>query len=332
MTAPLATVLIPAKDEERWIRDCLESVAAQDHPHHMLEVIVVVDATSTDRTDVIAKEFLEGQDFAAQRGGPEPRWRDARQPERGIVRRPRRGAVPRRRAQPHPPSLRPDLRRRAGRAPEVVVVGGAQLAVPSRDGSVGVGIARALNNRFAMGWSRYRRGAASGAADTVYLGAFRTEQLRRAGGWSSRFPTNQDFELNRRLGADGLVWFDASLPVEYIPRTSVAGLYQQYVRFGRWKVRYWRRAGDRPRPRQVALLVVVPVGAVAAAGALTRVRRPGLLVGALIAGAAVLEARGTRGPSGGPRARAVSVGAIAAVAGGWLSGAWRELVRPSHDD
>ena len=40
---PLATVLIPAKDESRWLRGCLESVARQDYPSHMIEVVVVVD-------------------------------------------------------------------------------------------------------------------------------------------------------------------------------------------------------------------------------------------------------------------------------------------------
>ena len=52
-------MLIPAKDEARWIRECLDSVAAQDYPLHMIEVFVVVDAASSDDTDVVAKEFLD---------------------------------------------------------------------------------------------------------------------------------------------------------------------------------------------------------------------------------------------------------------------------------
>jgi succinoglycan biosynthesis protein ExoA len=332
MNARLATVLIPAKDEERWIRDCLASVAAQDHPHHMMEVIVVVDAASSDRTDLVAKEYLETQDFArieivrSPGGGTPGNLNAGLSVARGDVlcRVDARSRIP-----PH--YVRACVDRLVTRG-DVAVVGGAQVAVPSREDAVGAGIARALNNRFAMGWSRYRRGAESGATETVYLGAFRTEELRRLGGWSSCFPTNQDFELNRRLGANAVVWFDASLSVAYVPRAHLGDLYRQYVRFGRWKVRYWRRTGDRPRARQLGLLVAVPLTAVAAAGAVATTRHRASLVAGLIAAVVLLEASGTRGPAGGPAARTVSVAAMGAVGTGWLSGAWRELLHSSRDE
>jgi succinoglycan biosynthesis protein ExoA len=328
---PLVTVLIPAKDEAAWIGQCLESIARQDYPLHMIEVVVVVDASSADDTDVIAKGFLDEHGFARTEvvrspGGGTPGNLNA-----GLALA--RGEV----------LCRVDARSRIpghyvwscvdvlSSRRDVVVTGGAQVAIPSRDDHIGVGIARALNNRFAMGWSRYRRSAASGAADTVYLGAFRTDQLRGAGGWSTRFPTNQDFELNRRLSRDGLVWFDATVRVEYLPRTSRSELYRQYVRFGRWKVRYWRATGDRPRPRQIALLVAIPVAAGGAIAAIARLRRWKLVAALALGGAFVLEASGTQGPEGGIRARAVAVGAMGTVAGGWLFGAWRELLRPTRD-
>ncbi len=48
------SVIIPARNAAAWIRDALDSVAAQDHP--ALEVIVVDDG-STDSTASIASEF-----------------------------------------------------------------------------------------------------------------------------------------------------------------------------------------------------------------------------------------------------------------------------------
>jgi glycosyltransferase involved in cell wall biosynthesis len=53
---PLVSAIIPAKDEERTLADCLASVCAQDYPH--LEILVV-DDRSTDRTPAIAREFAE---------------------------------------------------------------------------------------------------------------------------------------------------------------------------------------------------------------------------------------------------------------------------------
>ncbi|WP_406696032.1 glycosyltransferase family 2 protein [Singulisphaera sp. Ch08] len=51
---PLVTAIIPAKDEERTLSECLASVCAQSYPN--LEIIVV-DDRSTDRTGAIAREF-----------------------------------------------------------------------------------------------------------------------------------------------------------------------------------------------------------------------------------------------------------------------------------
>jgi glycosyltransferase involved in cell wall biosynthesis len=51
---PLVTAIIPAKDEEGTLADCLTSVLSQTYPN--LEVLVVNDR-STDRTAEIAEEF-----------------------------------------------------------------------------------------------------------------------------------------------------------------------------------------------------------------------------------------------------------------------------------
>ncbi len=52
--APLVTAIIPAKDEELTLADCLTSVCAQAYPH--LEILVI-DDRSVDRTRQIADDF-----------------------------------------------------------------------------------------------------------------------------------------------------------------------------------------------------------------------------------------------------------------------------------
>lgn len=326
MSAPLVTVVVPARNEERDIGDCLDAILAQDHPHHRLEV-VVVDGASTDRTAELAEKHLAAGNLA-----------------RAIVVRNHRGDTPSNLnlglaeargevlCRVDARSLIPShyVRRCAevlGQRPEVAVVGGAQVAVPRDLSPTATGIARALNNRWGMGLARYRRGASSGPADTVYLGAFRTDDLRAAGGWDERFPTNQDFELNRRMSQRGIVWFEAGMEVGYRPRESLGDLFRQYQRFGSWKVRYWRETGDRPRPRQVAMLVVPVVGTAAVALSLTRPRRARRVAALSAASAALFEIAGPRGPSTSPAGHLVSLGASVAVAGGWTLGAWGELLR-----
>ncbi len=51
---PLVSAIIPAKDEEKALPECLASVCAQSYPN--LEILVINDR-STDRTTAIAEEF-----------------------------------------------------------------------------------------------------------------------------------------------------------------------------------------------------------------------------------------------------------------------------------
>src|SRR5512139_869737 len=57
--APLISVCIPARNEERNIRACVEAVLAQDYPN--FEVIVLEDR-STDATQEILRSLLMESD------------------------------------------------------------------------------------------------------------------------------------------------------------------------------------------------------------------------------------------------------------------------------
>ena len=329
MSDVLVTVLVPAKDEARWIGACLASIAAQGYPHHLLEVIVVVDGLTTDATESDARRALSGHDYfdadvLRHASGGTPANLNAglaRAQGQVVCRVDARSRIP-------PDYVRACVEVLQTRA-EVAVVGGAQIAVAPSDDALGRGIARALNNRWGMGLSRYRRGAESGASDTVYLGAFRTTDLRAAGGWNTALSTNQDFDLNRRLAKTGVIWFDGSLPVEYVPRPNLRALYTQYRRFGSWKARYWRLTGDRPRPRQVVLMVGVPLAALAGAAVVTFGSTQQRAVATVSAAAALafVEWRGSPTPRGGPAVHAWSAVALGVVGFGWLRGVWGRAIR-----
>lgn len=328
--ASLVTVVIPCRNEAGSIGGAIQHVLAQEYPPGRMEV-VVVDGASSDGSDEVARAALMGTCLRrwavlgnAAANTPSNLNRGLAWAEGSlVVRVDARSLIP-----------VDYVARVVGTLsdPDVTVVGGRQVAVARGAGVVETGIARALNNRWGMGLSRYRRGsAASGPADTVYLGAFRRDDLEAAGGWNEAFPTNQDFELNRRLSQKGIVWFDAELSVEYAPRRTLAALFQQYHRFGRWKMRYWRATGDRPRPRQVVILAA-PVAAAMAVGVLAS-RHPATLVAAALAltGAAV-EHGGSAGAPAAVPVRVVALTALGAVAVGWWSGVARELLRPQPFD
>lgn len=317
---PLVTVVVPAKNEAADIAGCVAHIAAQDYPVNRLEVMVI-DGASTDATATIASEALRRCGFAASDVLTNAKGTTPSNLNLGLSRA--HGEV----------LVRVDARSRIERhhvrtcvevlqaRPDVAVVGGSQLAIPRDPGSVSVGIARALNNRWSMGLSRYRRRTSSGPADTVYLGAFRTDQLRDAKGWDDRLLTNQDFELNRRIGRRGLVWFDSRLCVAYIPRRSLGALLRQYHRFGRWKSVYWRITGDRPLPRQYGLVAAPVVVATTLAIAMCQRATRLPTIACLALGLAVFESRGSTSPHApGPGAHLVAAAASGVVAAGWWSG------------
>lgn len=324
--APMVSVLIPARNEEEDIERCLRAVLAQDHPHDRME-IVLVDGGSTDETSQRARRTLQEGDVSwtliSNPAGTTPSNLNVglEQAEGDIVCRvDARSTIP-----PHYLGTCAEVLETRS---EVVVVGGTQSARPRVRTPREAGIARALNNRLAMGGARYRSSAVSGPADTVYLGAFRTAELRRAGGWDERFATNQDFELNRRLGRSGIVWFEEGLTVEYRPRRTLPELWQQYHRFGRWKVRYWRSTDDPPRPRQLVAIAAPATVVLAACGAVAvskeRLRTSGVVFGCGAIGLVLVDHVGVSGPAS-PPVRLVAMAATATVAGAWLSGIAREL-------
>ena len=255
---PLISVVIPAKNEAADLPTAIASIAAQDYPLERIEVSVV-DGDSTDGTAEVAEELLRALSLHRFAVLANPNGNTPSNLNRGlawsrgefIVRVDARSQIP-------SDYLRRTTAILADRS-QVVVTGGSQVAIPRTGNLRDQAIVAALNNPWAMGGSRYRRQAASGPSDTVYLGVFRRAQLSEVNGWNEQFSTNQDFELNRRIAALGIVWFEAGLPVGYLPRRSAAALFRQYHRFGRWKAHYWVSSGRRPERRQWILLVAPPV-------------------------------------------------------------------------
>ncbi len=200
------------------------------------------------------------------------------------------------------------------------VVGGRMIAQPV-DSLVGRGIALANRSSWGAGPAKFHSGATSGPAETVYLGAFRTQVVRELGGWAEDVGVNEDYELNHRIRKAGHgIWLAVDLGVGYRPRGSFKLVAIQYFRYGRSKAAVMRRHPDSVKTRQVLPSMLFP----AAAGILIPpLRTLGVLsVGthsaAVVAGAARSDA------ALGDRV----TGALAALAmhWSWSLGFWHGLI------
>lgn len=321
MGAPLVTVVIPVLDEAARLSDCLAALAAQDLPASTIEVLVV-DGGSTDGTVAEARRLLAGRGWWRAAVLSSPAGDRSSNLNVGLA----AASAPmlvRVDARSRPPShyLRRCLDVLEAR-PDVAVVGGRQRAVAPGGGTMAIGVARALNNRWGTGLSKYRRSTVSGPTETVYLGVYRTAQLRGIGGWRTDLAVNEDFDVNRRLRPLGTAWFEAGLTVDYVPR-PLLGLLRQYWAFGIGKARYWRLSGDRPRPRQI-LLLAGPAAGLALGGAVLATAgagAAGLLVASAAAAALAVEVVGTDGPRAeGPASHLVATAALAGACSAWWAG------------
>jgi succinoglycan biosynthesis protein ExoA len=332
MTSPRITVLIPARNEEADIAGCIDVIGGQDYPLAAIQLIVV-DAASDDGTRAEVERAASRHPFGEVLVLDNP----ARRTSVGLnigLRQARGAFLARVDARSRVPSdyLRACVATMEQR-PEVGVTGGAQVARARSPRLVDVGIAGALRNRWATGMSRYRRASTSGPSDTVWMGFFRTEELRDLGGWADAVALNEDYELNSRYRAAGrTVWFDASLRSDYLPRTSLGGLARQYFRFGRVKGTWWAR-GQRPARRQVALLAAPPAFAVVLVGLARRFGPASAVLLPLLL--AAVERAGRTDRPGEPHSPVMASTAIAVLSGSWwtgvVAGVAGELAHVKHE-
>lgn len=230
--APLATIVIPMRNEEETIRECLDSVLANRVPHGELEVLVL-DGDSSDASARLVRELA----------ATDPRVRLLPNPDRLQAAAFNRGLAEARgeyliRMDAHT-RYEPDYVAECIRLLEetgAAGVGGVQRATGRTP--VAEAIAAAVSSRFAAGDAKYRHATRPAWVDTVYLGAWRTATLREVGGMNPAWAVNEDYEMNVRLrAAGGRMYLSPSIRSTYYVRSSLPRLARQYFRYGFWKVR-----------------------------------------------------------------------------------------------
>jgi succinoglycan biosynthesis protein ExoA len=265
---PRISVIVPARNEEAHIEQCIRSIREQDVEGGL--ELIVADGSSTDRTVSLARGA--GAIVVDNPSGAIPTGLNAGlSAARGevVVRFDAHAVMP--------PGYIQACLRALDEEPGAVCVGGWRR-VESR-GPWGRATAAALASRLGVGnpriWRRPGNGDGRVDLETVPLGCWTTDALRRAGGWNRRYLRNEDFELNHRLRrAGGRIVFDPAIWSIYKPRERLPALARQYLDYGRAKALMMLEAPESLRPRQVAPLGLAAAAA-AALGPRTPVRVPG---------------------------------------------------------
>ena len=279
---PSVSVVVPARDCAAAIAGCLDALRRQSYRGPM-DVTVAV-APSTDGTEqVLADTAVElPLRVVENRAGTTPAGLNAAVAacDGAIVAR----VDAQSRLPPFYIARAVATMARTGAAN----VGGIQRPVAS--GGTAGAIAAAMASGFGGGPAAFRRGQREGPTDTVYLGVFDRAALAAVGGFDETLERNQDYELNWRLRQQGFtVWLDPELEVDYLPRSSFAGLARQYFAYGAWKRTVLLRHPRSLRPRQLAAPALT-VGLVASAIGLAAGRWLGAALPGLYATACAVAA------------------------------------------
>jgi glycosyltransferase involved in cell wall biosynthesis len=233
---PTVSVIIPVRNEARFLDRCLHSVFDADPVPGGMEV-VVVDGMSEDGTREILADWAR------------------RQPGLRVLDNPRRVV---------PTAMNIGIRGTRGRwiiridahseysadyfkrCLEVSSrtgmdnVGGSIVTMPGNDGGQGQLVQALTTHRFGVGNSGFRTGAAAGLADTVPFGCYRREVFGRIGLYDERLVRNQDYELNARLRrAGGHIWREPEIRILYYNQGTVKGLLRQALVNGQWNSWMW---------------------------------------------------------------------------------------------
>ncbi|MEY2426646.1 MAG: succinoglycan biosynthesis protein ExoA [Actinomycetota bacterium] len=312
---PSVSIVLPTLNERGFIRDCLDSLLAQDYAD--IVEILVVDGGSTDGTRELSKAI-----GGAVRLVDNPRVTAAAAMNIGIEAA--TGDVVCR-ADAHTLYLPDYVSRCVGVLDETGAanVGGPMRAVGTTN--FGRAVAAVTSSPFGVGPGRFHYSKRREQVDTVYLGCWKRSTLVELGGYDeSRLQwAAEDQELNFRIRqSGGTIVLDPKIRSWYFPRSTVRALWRQYSNYGVAKASTLAKHRSLPtwRPLVPAALVgATALGLVFGRGP-ARIAIPALHT----ATAAVVATRLARDPGVAPHRAFV---ALAICHWGYGSGFWAGLTR-----
>lgn len=119
--------------------------------------------------------------------------------------------------------------------PKVMCVGGLIHNSYSDLKSESIGFA--MSSSFGVGNAHFRTGAKEGLVDTVAFGMYRKELFNKIGLFDVNLVRNQDDDFNFRITKNGFqIYLINQYLSDYFVRGSFSKLYSQYFQYGYWKV------------------------------------------------------------------------------------------------
>jgi len=237
------SIIIPCRNEEKFIGKCLNSIVEQDYPKEYLEVLVI-DGMSEDKTKEIVRDFSRKYSFIKLLDNP----RKFTPFGLNIGIKNAQGQIILR-MDAHAQYSNDYIRKCVENLEKYNVdnVGGIIKTLPSKNTLVAKAIALCLSHSFGTGDAYFRIGCREPQfVDTVFGGCYRREVFDKIGLFNEKMIRSQDIEFNLRLREKGgKILLVPDIVSYYYPQSNLLGFLKHNFLDGIW-VTYPLKFGIQP--------------------------------------------------------------------------------------
>ena len=226
------SIIIPCRNEENYIRQCIDSFLNQSYPKELIEIIIA-DGMSTDNTRNIINEMskehdnivlIDNKKFTAPAGMN----LGIKKSKSDII------MIFGAHAYADKDFVKENVLALANK--EIGCAGGVITTV--NDSIKGEAIAEAMSCPFGVGNALFRYSEKEAFVDTVGFGAYDRKFIIDIGLFDEELVRNQDDELNFRVQKSGKkILLNPKIKSTYYSRGDFKKLWRQYYQYGFWKVR-----------------------------------------------------------------------------------------------
>lgn len=257
------SVVIPCRNEEKFISQCIEGFMEQSYPKELFEVLIC-DGLSEDKTREIVKECerkYENVRLLDNPGKTAPKAMNIgiKYSTKDVI------IIFGAHSIPDVDFVRNNIEA-LNRTP-AGCVGGTMKTI--NDSLKGEAIAKAMSSPFGVGNALFRYATKETYVDTVAFGGYRREVLDKIGYFDEELVRNQDDEINFRVTKSGYkILLSPEIKSTYYSRGSFSKLWKQYYQYGFWKVRVMQKHGKPAALRHLVPMIFVLTNILGALGSI----------------------------------------------------------------
>lgn len=228
------SIIIPCRNEEKFIGKCLDSINSNDYPKEKIEVIII-DGMSEDKTRKIAEKYKKEYPYIKVLDNQKQIVSTAL--NIGIQNTQGRYVM---RMDAHCIYDKRYISKCINHMEEnkkIDNVGGICITLANSDTIIANSIAVALSHPFGVGNSYFRIGIKQQKyVDTVPFGCYKREVFNKVGFFDEDLVRNQDDEFNLRLIKNGgKILLVPDVISYYYARESLSKIWKMYFQYGYFK-------------------------------------------------------------------------------------------------